>query len=84
VTGTGVFQLALYLAVLIVLAKPLGLYMARVYEGHAPGLGSPDERGRSRDPGGAARRAGASVGRRVTGPCPPRPLLAIREGPSVA
>jgi K+-transporting ATPase ATPase A chain len=37
-TGNGLFQLALYLIVLLALAKPLGLYMARVYEGRAPGL----------------------------------------------
>ena len=38
-TGNGVLQLALYLVVLLALAKPLGLYMARVYEGrsHRPG-----------------------------------------------
>jgi K+-transporting ATPase ATPase A chain len=40
VTGNGVVQIALYLVVLLALAKPLGLYMARVYEGRAPGLGS--------------------------------------------
>jgi potassium-transporting ATPase potassium-binding subunit len=40
VTGNGVLQLALYLVVLLALAKPLGLYMARVYEGRAPGLES--------------------------------------------
>jgi K+-transporting ATPase ATPase A chain len=38
VTANGVLQLVLYLAVLLLLAKPLGLYMARVYEGRAPGL----------------------------------------------
>jgi K+-transporting ATPase ATPase A chain len=38
-TSNGVLQLVLYLVVLIALAKPLGLYMARIYEGHAPGLG---------------------------------------------
>ena len=32
-TGNAVFQLVLYVVVLIVLAKPLGAYMARVYEG---------------------------------------------------
>ncbi|HWN82990.1 MAG TPA: potassium-transporting ATPase subunit KdpA [Candidatus Udaeobacter sp.] len=32
-TPNGWFQLALYLAVLLLLAKPLGLYMARVYSG---------------------------------------------------
>src|SRR5262249_18576216 len=37
-TGNGYLQLALYLVVLIALAKPLGLFMARVYEGRAPGL----------------------------------------------
>src|SRR6266568_3433380 len=36
-TGNGSLQL-LYLVVLLALAKPLGLYMARVYEGRAPGL----------------------------------------------
>jgi K+-transporting ATPase ATPase A chain len=39
-TGSGLLQLVLYLVVLLALAKPLGLYMARVYEGRAPGLGS--------------------------------------------
>jgi potassium-transporting ATPase potassium-binding subunit len=33
VTPNGFFQLALYMAVLLLLAKPLGLYMARVYQG---------------------------------------------------
>jgi len=37
-TGNGSLQLLLYLVVLLALAKPLGLYMARVYEGRAPGL----------------------------------------------
>ena len=32
-TTNGIFQLLLYLVVLIALAKPLGAYMARVYEG---------------------------------------------------
>ena len=32
-TANGMFQLALYVIVLIALAKPLGAYMARVYEG---------------------------------------------------
>jgi K+-transporting ATPase ATPase A chain len=31
-TANGIFQLALYLVVLIALAKPLGAYMARVYQ----------------------------------------------------
>ncbi|MFO1095342.1 MAG: potassium-transporting ATPase subunit KdpA [Planctomycetaceae bacterium] len=35
-TANGVLQLALYFAVLLACAKPLGLYMARVYEGRAP------------------------------------------------
>jgi K+-transporting ATPase ATPase A chain len=35
-TGNGYFQLALYLAVLIGLAWPLGLYMARVYRDELP------------------------------------------------
>jgi potassium-transporting ATPase potassium-binding subunit len=38
VTANGYLQLILYLVVLVALAKPLGLYMARVYEGRAPGL----------------------------------------------
>jgi len=37
-TADGVFQLAFYLVVLIALAKPLGAYMARVYEGRPFGL----------------------------------------------
>ncbi len=32
-TANGYFQLAFYIVVLLVLAKPLGAYMARVYEG---------------------------------------------------
>jgi K+-transporting ATPase ATPase A chain len=36
-TANGIFQLVLYTAVLLLLAKPLGAYMARVYEGR-PGL----------------------------------------------
>jgi K+-transporting ATPase ATPase A chain len=38
-TGSGLLQLVLYLVVLLALARPLGLYMARVYEGRVPGLG---------------------------------------------
>jgi K+-transporting ATPase ATPase A chain len=38
VTSNGYVQLGLYLIVLIGLAKPLGAYMARVYEGRAIGL----------------------------------------------
>src|SRR5215475_3719837 len=39
-TANGVFQILLYFAALLVLAKPLGSFMARVYEGSAPlGLG---------------------------------------------
>ena len=37
-TPNGIFQLALYVVVLIVLARPLGAYMARVYEGRPFGL----------------------------------------------
>ncbi len=37
-TGNGYFQLALYLAALIALAWPLGLYMARIYQGEIPGF----------------------------------------------
>src|SRR4249919_249166 len=32
-TANGYFQLVLYLVVLIALAKPLGTYMARIFEG---------------------------------------------------
>ena len=34
-TATGLVQIALYLIVLIALVKPLGLYMARVYDGQS-------------------------------------------------
>jgi potassium-transporting ATPase potassium-binding subunit len=37
-TANGVLQLLLYLVVLLALAKPLGAYMARVYEGRPIGL----------------------------------------------
>jgi K+-transporting ATPase ATPase A chain len=37
-TANGFLQLALYLVVLLALAKPLGAYMARVYEGRPIGL----------------------------------------------
>ena len=37
-TANGYVQIALYLAVLLALAKPLGWYMARVYEGKPAGL----------------------------------------------
>jgi K+-transporting ATPase ATPase A chain len=37
-TANGVLQLVLYLVVLLALAKPLGTYMARVYEGRPFGL----------------------------------------------
>jgi K+-transporting ATPase ATPase A chain len=39
-TLNGWLQLALYMVVLIALAKPLGWYMARVYEGQSVGLNS--------------------------------------------
>ena len=38
-TANGLFQLVLYLVVLIALAKPLGAYMARVYAGRPVALG---------------------------------------------
>jgi potassium-transporting ATPase potassium-binding subunit len=47
-TGNGILQIALYLAVLLALVKPLGAYMARVYEGRPFGLDrvlGPVERG---------------------------------------
>jgi K+-transporting ATPase ATPase A chain len=37
-TANGYLQIALYLVVLLALAKPLGWYMARVYEGQPVGL----------------------------------------------
>jgi len=37
-TANGIFQLVFYVAVLLALAKPLGAYMARVYEGHRVAL----------------------------------------------
>src|SRR5262245_34861977 len=37
-TANGIFQLALYMVVLIALAKPLGAYMARVYQNQPFGL----------------------------------------------
>jgi K+-transporting ATPase ATPase A chain len=38
-TANGIFQLVFYVVVLLALAKPLGAYMARVYEGRPIGLG---------------------------------------------
>jgi potassium-transporting ATPase potassium-binding subunit len=37
-TGNAYLQMGLYFGVLMLLAKPLGVYMARVYEGQASGL----------------------------------------------
>ncbi len=37
-TPNGILQIALYLVVLLALVKPLGWYMARVYEGQPAGL----------------------------------------------
>ncbi len=37
-TGSGLFQLALYIAILLALVKPLGWFMARVYTGKPCGL----------------------------------------------
>ena len=37
-TGNGALQIGLYLGALLLLAKPLGVYMARVYEGKPFGL----------------------------------------------
>jgi K+-transporting ATPase ATPase A chain len=37
-TTWGVIQLLLYVAVLVALVKPLGWYMARVYQGQPCGL----------------------------------------------
>jgi K+-transporting ATPase ATPase A chain len=47
-SGNGYLQLAVYLVVLIALAKPLGAYMARIYQGEPAWLnraGAPLERG---------------------------------------
>ncbi len=38
-TANGIFQLVFYVVVLLALAKPLGAYMARVYEGRPIALG---------------------------------------------
>jgi K+-transporting ATPase ATPase A chain len=38
-TALGVVQLLVYLGVLLAVAKPLGIYMARVYEGRLGGIG---------------------------------------------
>ena len=40
-TGQGLLQIGLFLAVLVALVKPLGEYMARVYEGKPCGTGPP-------------------------------------------
>lgn len=37
-TGNDIVQIILYFVVLLLLAKPLGVYMARVYEGKTSGL----------------------------------------------
>jgi potassium-transporting ATPase potassium-binding subunit len=37
-TANGILQIILYLAVLLALVKPLGAYMARIYEGRPAGL----------------------------------------------
>ena len=46
-TGSGVFQIALFMVVLVLLAYPLGAYMARVYTGslRVPGWLAAPERG---------------------------------------
>ena len=35
-TGNGYLQIGVYLAVLLLLAWPLGIYMARIYQGDIP------------------------------------------------
>ena len=37
-TANGIAQIVVFLVVLLVLVKPLGAYMARVYEGHRVAL----------------------------------------------
>jgi len=39
-TENGIFQVLLYLAALLICIKPLGAYMARVYQGELRSLGS--------------------------------------------
>ena len=46
-TATAIFQLVLYVAVLLALARPLGAYMARVYEGNARLAQKVSHRGRA-------------------------------------
>jgi K+-transporting ATPase ATPase A chain len=60
VTDNGILQILLYLAVLLALVKPLGAYMARVYQGQPCGLDRllrPVERGVYRLLGKQAQRA---------------------------
>ena len=38
ITEIGLFQIIFYLSILLLLVKPLGWYMARVYEGKPRGL----------------------------------------------
>jgi K+-transporting ATPase ATPase A chain len=59
-TDNGILQILLYLAVLLALVKPLGAYMARVYQGQPCGLDRllrPVERGVYRLLGKQAQRA---------------------------
>ena len=42
-TANGLFQIGLYLAVLLTLTKPLGTFMTRVYEGQPVGISPTDE-----------------------------------------
>ena len=37
-TGNSILQIILYFGVLLIVAKPLGIYMARIYEGEMPRL----------------------------------------------
>ena len=63
-TINGYLQLALYMVVLIALAKPLGWYMARVYDGQSVGLNrvlGPLERGLYRLCGTRADEVNASM-----------------------
>ena len=66
-SGNGYLQLAFYVVVLIALAKPLGAYMARIYEGRPSLLsriGAPFERA-------STARAASMRRRRPTGSVTP-------------
>jgi K+-transporting ATPase ATPase A chain len=66
-TANGLLQIALFVALLLALVKPLGVYMARVYEGKTVGIDrvlGPVERlfyrARARKPTGRPTRSACS------------------------